>query len=158
METNILCERKEQIALSNLFEGLSAVLQDCDDTDEKEKIKKALQGMTDTTTYIVLGEAQTGKTSLLQTLFQDIFEVGEDVSGDICEYRWGEQEFTTPPTDGFQKKFLTSENMRGLSIIDTKGLNRVNDNVLERISKLAENCDAVFVVPVSYTHLTLPTT
>lgn len=146
MENNILCEKKEQTVLSNLFEGLSAVLQDCDDADEKEKIKKALQSMTDTTTYIVLGEAQTGKTSLLRILFQDILEISEDSTGDICEYRWGEQQFTTPLTDGFQKKFLTSENMKGLSIIDTKGLNSVNNDVLERISKLVENCDAILVV------------
>ena len=89
METNILSERAEQTALSNLFEGLSTLLQDSDDVGEKEKIKKALQGMTDTTTYMVLGETETGKSSLLQALFHDIFEVTGDMAGDICEYRWG---------------------------------------------------------------------
>lgn len=146
MEANILCEREEQTVLSNLFEGMSALLQDSDDTDEKEKIKQALQGMTDTTTYMVLGEDKTGKTNLLRILFQDILEVTEDMAGEICEYRWGEQEFTTPLTDGFQKKFITSENMKGLSIIDTKGLNGVNEVVLTKIRNSAEKCDAVFVV------------
>lgn len=146
MEANILCEREEQTVLSNLFEGMSALLQDSDDIDEKEKIKQALQGMTDTTTYMVLGEDKTGKTNLLRILFQDILEVTEDMAGEICEYRWGEQEFTTPLTDGFQKKFITSENMKGLSIIDTKGLNGVNEVVLTKIRNSAEKCDAVFVV------------
>jgi len=146
MERNILCERKEQTVLSGLFEDMSVLIQDSDDTVEKEIIKKALQGLTDTITYIVLGEEGTGKTSLLRILFQDIFEVEEDMPGDICEYRWGEQEFTTPLIDGFQKKFLSSENMKGLTIIDTKGLNCVSDAALKRINKSAERCDAVLVV------------
>ncbi len=146
MEGNILCERKEQTVLSGLFEDMSVLIQDSDDTVEKEIIKKALQGLTDTTTYIVLGEEGTGKTSLLHILFQDIFEVKEDMLGDICEYRWGEQEFTTPLIDGFQKKFLSSENMKGLTIIDTKGINCVNDAALKRINESAEKCDAILVV------------
>lgn len=36
MEANILSERTEQTTLSNLFEGLSTLLQDSDDTAEKE--------------------------------------------------------------------------------------------------------------------------
>lgn len=146
METNILSERAEQTALSNLFEGLSTLLQDSDDVGEKEKIKKALQGMTDTTTYMVLGETETGKSSLLQALFHDIFEVTGDMAGDICEYRWGEQEFITPLSNGFQKKFIASENMKGLSITDTKGLNCLNDTTLTKIRELAEKSDAIFVV------------
>ncbi len=146
MAENILCERKEQTVLSNLFEGLSTLLQDSDDTEEKERIKKALQNMTNTTSYMVLGEKETGKTSLLRFLFQDIFETSEDMTGDICEYRWGEQEFTTPLADGFQKKFLASENMRGLSIIDTKGLNCVNETTLVKIEEAAKKCDVILVV------------
>lgn len=146
MEANVLSERTEQTVLSNLFEGLSTLLQDSDDTAEKEKIKRALQGMTDTTTYMVLGETGTGKSSLLRVLFQGIFEEAEDMAGDVCEYRWGEQEFTTPLSNGFQKKFLTSENMKGLSIIDTKGLNCFDETALTRVKELAEKSDAIFVV------------
>lgn len=146
MKANILCEREEQTILSNLFEGMSTLLQDSDEVDEKEKIKQALQNMTNTTSYIILGEEKTGKTSLLRFLFQNIFEVTEDMVGEVCEYRWGEQEFTTPLIDGFQKKFVTSENMKGLSIIDTKGLNCVNETALMKIKNSAEKSDAVFVV------------
>lgn len=146
MEANVLSERTEQTVLSNLFEGLSTLLQDSDDTAEKEKIKRALQGMTDTTTYMVLGETGTGKSSLLRVLFQGIFEEAEDMAGDVCEYRWGEQEFTTPLSNGFQKKFLTSEDMKGLSIIDTKGLNCFDETALTRVKELAEKSDVIFVV------------
>lgn len=146
MEANILSERTEQTTLSNLFEGLSTLLQDSDDTAEKEKIKRALQGMTDTTTYMVLGETGTGKSSLLGALFQGVFETAEDMAGDVCEYRWGEQEFITPLSNGFQKKFLASENMKGLSVIDTKGLNCFDEKALIRVKELAKKSDALFVV------------
>lgn len=146
MEANILCEREEQTVLSNLFENLSALLQDCDDAEEKRKVRNTLRSMADTTVYMTIGEEESGKTSLLRLLFQDICEVQETKSGDICEYRWGEQEFTTPVSDGYQKRFLACENMRGLSIIDTKGINRIAKNILEQIYKSAENCSAILVI------------
>lgn len=146
METNVLCERKEQVALSDLFERINVLLQDCDDIEEKEKMKKALQKMNETTSYMILGEVGVGKTSILKSLFQDIFEPDENILGDICEYRWGEQEFLTPVSDGIQKRFLTNENIKGLSIYDSKGLNCIGENSYNRICKLAESCDSVFVV------------
>lgn len=92
METNILCEKEERTALANLYEGISVLLQDSDDEEEKRKIKKALQGMSANTTYIVLGETGSGKTGILRNLFQDVFEAEPNLPGDICEYRWGEQD------------------------------------------------------------------
>ncbi|MCM1048813.1 MAG: GTPase domain-containing protein [Clostridiales bacterium] len=145
METNILCEKEERVALSNLYEGISVILQDSDDEAEKQKIKKAIQGMNSNTTYIILGEAQSGKTAILRSLFQDVFVAEANMSGDICEYRWGEQEFTSPITNGFQKRFLTSDNIQGLSIIDTKGLNQVSPDALAKIQELTENANAIFV-------------
>ncbi len=155
MQTNILCEREEQTTLTNLFEDLSVLLQDCDKIEEKEKIKKILQSMTDNTTYMFLGEKGSGKTALLRALFQDIFDTSEFMAGDICEYRWGEQEFATPVTDGYQRRFVTNENMRGLSIVDTRGVNQIERNSLEKLHQLAEKCSAIFVV-LSADHVNSP--
>lgn len=145
METNILCEKEERTALANLYEGISVLLQDSDDEEEKRKIKKALQGMSANTTYIVLGETGSGKTGILRNLFQDVFEAEPNLPGDICEYRWGEQEFSSPVSDGFQKRFLPADNMRGLSIIDTRGLNQIGPGALEKIQSLVGDANAIFV-------------
>lgn len=145
METNILCEKEERTALANLYEGISVLLQDSDDEEEKRKIKKALQGMSANTTYIVLGETGSGKTGILRNLFQDVFEAEPNLPGDICEYRWGEQEFSSPVSDGFQKRFLPADNMRGLSIIDTRGLNQIGPSALEKIQSLVGDANAIFV-------------
>lgn len=52
MENNILCQREEQTVLTGFFEDLMALIQDSDDSKEKERLKKTLQSMTDTTSYI----------------------------------------------------------------------------------------------------------
>ena len=146
MNNNILCQREEQTALNGFFEEMLAMIQDSDDSAAKERLKKTLQSMTDNISYIILGEEGTGKTSLLKEIFQDIVDFHEDMVGDICEYLYGEQELATPLSEGYQKKFLTTENMKGISVIDTKGLNILQKYSLDKISQLVETCSAVFVV------------
>lgn len=144
--TNILCEKNEQLALNNFFEDLKVLLQDSDAVDEKEMVKNSLKKMTDSTTYMILGDEGVGKTSLLRDIFQDIASFSDVLQGEMCEYRWGEQELVTPLADCMQKKFVTSENMRGISIIDTKGINTVGDGAKKKIKEQIERCSAVFVV------------
>lgn len=147
METaNILCEKREQIILNDLFEDFKILLQDSDAAEEKEKVKNSLKKMADNTTYLILGEEGAGKTSLLNALFQEMTSFADDFAGEICEYRWGEQELTTPPVDGIQKKFVTMENMRGLSIVDTKGINRFTEEARKKVKEQIERSSAVFVV------------
>lgn len=143
---NVLCQREEQVVVSALFEEVAGLLQDCDDSTEKEKIKKVLQELNHTTSYIVLGESQVGKTTLMQVVFQDIFDMPDEMAGDVCEYRYGEREVVTPLLDGSQKHFIPNEDLKGISIIDTKGVNQVHKDTLEKISKLVENCGAAFIV------------
>lgn len=145
LTTNILCE-EEQTLLTDFFEEFSDLLQDSDNKEEKEKVKIALQKMTDTTMYMVLGEEGTGKTSLLNVIFQGIFQAQDTIYGDICEYKWGEQNFEAPVADGIQRKFLSSDSMKGLSVLDTKGINRIGQKAFEKIKDYAAKCSVIFVV------------
>lgn len=144
--TNVLCEKKEQLVLNTLFDDIKNLLQDSDALEEKEKVKSSLKKMTDTTTYIILGNNGTGKTSLLNAVFQDMAVFSDDFQGEMCEYRWGEQELITPLKDGMQKKFVTSENMRGISVIDTKGVNCIGIDAKVKIKEQIERSSAVFVI------------
>lgn len=146
MEYNILCQKEEQIAITDFFEEVSKVLKECDDCKEKETIKEILRSMNETVSYIVLGEEAAGKTTLLKVLFQNILDIQGEMQGDICEFRYGEQEYTTPSVNGYQKRFVPSENLKGISIIDTKGLNRLIKSSLERVNDLTSRCQAIFVV------------
>lgn len=144
--TNILCEKKEQLALNTFFEDIKNLLQDSDALEEKEKVKNSLRKLSDTTTYIILGNKQSGKTSLLNAVFQEMTSFSDDFQGEMCEYRWGEQEVLTPLKDGMQKKFVTSENMRGISVIDTKGIDCIGTDMKNKIKEQMERSSAVFVV------------
>ena len=146
MEYNILCQKEEQIAITDFFEEVSKVLKECDDCKEKETIKEILRSMNETVSYIVLGEEAAGKTTLLKVLFQNILDIQGEMQGDICEFRYGEQEYTTHSVNGYQKRFVPSENLKGISIIDTKGLNRLIKSSLERVNDLTSRCQAIFVV------------
>lgn len=144
--TNVLSEKNEQLALNNLFEDLKTLLQDSDAIEEKEKVRNSLKKMTDTTTYIILGDSGVGKTYLLNAMFREMVSFSDSMQGEMCEYRWGEQEILTPLLNGMQKKFVTSDNMRGISIIDTKGINSILPETKEKIKEQIEKSSAVFVV------------
>lgn len=144
--TNILCEKKEQIMLNDLFEDFRVLLQDSDAAEEKEMVKNSLKKMADNTTYLILGADRVGKTSLLNAVFQEMAAFSDDFSGEMCEYRWGEQELTTPVADGMQKRFVTTENMRGISIVDSRGINQFGEAVRKKAKEQMERSSAVFVV------------
>lgn len=152
---NILCQRDEHYRLTSMFESVYSVLLECDDTEERERFKKAIQSMASPTSYIVLGESGVGKTSVLSGIFRDIIRADDSIDGDICEYRWGEQDFAAPVNNGFQRKFVTDENMRGLSVIDSKGLDLMSGASLDKVRELAEGCSAVFVA-FDTGHITSP--
>lgn len=145
-EENALCERKEQIILTNLFEQVNDLLKDSDDANEKEQIKKTLQNISSPISYVILGDEGVGKTSLLQTIFQDILDVSDYTDADICEYKWGEQKNSITIQDGYVRKFQPVENLRGLSVVDTRGLNRMPKSSMAIIGDLAKSCEVVMAV------------
>lgn len=146
MENNVLCQRKEQVAITGFFEEVSNILKECDECEEKNKIKEVLHSMNDTVSYVFLGEDEVGKTTLLKELFQNILEIQEEMHSDICEYRYGEMEFSTEAVNGYQKKFVTNENIKGISVIDTRGLNNLVSGSAEKINELIKKCEVMFLV------------
>ena len=144
--TNILCEKQEHVVLTDLFENFKALLQDSDAEEEKERIKNSLRKMTDNTTYLIMGNEGVGKTSFLRVIFRDMVSFPDCIDSDLCEYRWGEQELLTPIVDGMCKRFVTSENMKGISVIDTKGIDVISDGARKTIQRQIERSSTVFVV------------
>lgn len=117
MAANILCENEENTVLAGLFEELTAILQDSDDEQERKKIRDGLQKLTNTTSYLVLGENGVGKTSLLRMLFADILIPQDYPGSDICEYRWGEESAETPVIDGFRKNSSHPTKSKGYPLL-----------------------------------------
>ena len=145
MKTNVLCLKKEQSVLNDFYEELSILLQDSDAIKEKEQIKEALKNMSATTTYLILGDEGVGKTGLLKYMFRDIVDIPDHMTANICEYRYGEEFAELPAIEGFEKKFIASENLMGMSIIDTKGINTMKTEEIQKTAKLIERSSAVLV-------------
>ncbi len=143
---NVLSQHKEHYTLTAMYEQIADILRESDDKEDLERFRNALHDMASPTSYIVLGESGTGKTSLIRAVFSGVLDMTEDMICYICEYRWGEQEFATPVNAGVQRKFVTSDEMMGLSVIDTKGLDIMSNEALEKTRKLTESCAAIFVV------------
>lgn len=114
MDNNILCQKKEQTVLTDFFENVSKIIRECDDCEEKEKIKKILHSMNEPVSYIFLGEQGVGKTTLLKVLLSNIFVIQEE--------------------------------MQGISVIDTRGLNQLGENLLSKARELTAECQAILVV------------
>ena len=146
MEQNILCQRDDQVALTDLFEGVSRLLKDCDDSKEKERLKEIIHSMNDTVSYVFLGEEAVGKTSLMKKVFQNVVDVDWQMSADVCEYRYGEQAFASQPISGYQKRFVPSENLKGISLVDTRAINKMTQDGRQKLSELIEKCQVLFVV------------
>lgn len=144
METNVLSLKKEQSVLNNFYEELSILLKDSDAIKEKEKIKEAIKNMSSTTTYIIMGDEGVGKTELLKYMFRDVADI-PDMTANICEYRYGEENAELPAVEGFEKKFIVAENLMGISLIDTKGLDTMTAGETQKIAELLDRSSAVIV-------------
>ncbi|MCM1497349.1 MAG: GTPase domain-containing protein [Clostridium sp.] len=142
---NMLCECRQQKSLDCFYEELKQLLQDSDALEEKKKVQDSLKNMAENITYFMLGEEGAGKSSLLHALFFNILPE-EEMSESICEYRWGEEDAAVSLADGFEKRFVNNENIRGLSIIDTKGPQIMSAGAMKKVTEIAGKCDVLLAV------------
>lgn len=140
-----MCLKKEQSVLTDFYEEISILLQDSDAIEAKKQIKMALKSMSSTTTYMILGNEGVGKTSLLKYMFQGITDISDNMTASICEYRYGEESAELPAIDSFEKKFVASENLMGISIIDTKGIGSMKTDEVQKVSEFLEKSSAIIV-------------
>lgn len=143
---NVLCQKEEQNSINELFEKISALLQDSDDNDEKERIKKVIRSLGDTISYVVMGDSGVGKTSLLRGVFQGIYDFPTEKESDICIYRYGEEEYETVLPNGAHKRFIPHQEINGISIVDIKGKCFVGCKTDSRVEELIEKGSVIFVV------------
>ncbi|MCM1264225.1 MAG: GTPase domain-containing protein [Butyrivibrio sp.] len=144
MGTNILSLKEEQSVLTDFYEELNILLQDSDAIKEKEKIKEAIKNMSSTTTYLIMGDGGVGKTELLKYMFRDVADIPA-MTANICEYRYGEANAELPAVEGYEKKFIVADNLMGISLIDTKGINTMSMDEKQKLAKMLERCSAVLV-------------
>lgn len=133
----------------NLLEEVSLVIKDSDAVAEKEMVKKFLQRVSDTISFVAIGDSKCGKTSFLDALFQEKILYGQDAVSTvgIHEIRRGAESITFQVDRNYIKSFYTDEQLEGLAVIDTQGIDTFSDEYTS--SKLKEcilKSDVLFAV------------
>ena len=133
----------------NLLEEVSLVIKDSDAVAEKGMVKKFLQRVSDTISFVAIGDSKCGKTSFLDALFQEKILYGQDAVSTvgIHEIRRGAESITFQVDRNYIKSFYTDEQLEGLAVIDTQGIDTFSDEYTS--SKLKEcilKSDVLFAV------------
>ena len=132
---------------TDIIEHMNRILQDSDAVQEKEIIRKYLQEISDTFQFMVIGESNTGKTSLLKQLFGEAVFATHTQRNEIIDYRYGAEYAEFQITDFCRRIFNTIDILKGISILDTFGMERVNDPETEKfIRDNAARSDVLLVM------------
>lgn len=133
----------------NMLQTVGELLKDSDATEEKEVVKNFLQKISEAITFVAVGDAGSGKTTFLNTLF-DGAVCGNGAARPtvgICETKGGAQEVEFTVNPFYLRRFVTNARMEGISIVDTQGLDTLKDQeCTENIRLFVKKSDVLFVV------------
>ncbi|MBT9777019.1 hypothetical protein GPL15_10955 [Clostridium sp. MCC353] len=148
MESNLNYFCEDKIRLEKLLSDLSDILKDTDDRETKEKIQSAVRQMVKAYRIMVIGERQSGRTSLLNQMFLcgkwENTGGGLEKTDGIVEICFGAAQAEIRVADGFVRKFVTDEELKGLVLTDVGGEELYRDRRIEEMSLDSQVILAVF--------------
>ena len=148
-EKNLLFQCRDKSLVQDLLQTVGDLLKDSDAVEEKERVKALLQKVSEAITFVAVGDAGVGKTSFLNRLFEGVVcgnEILHPTIG-IRETKGGAQETELQITPYYLRHFVTDEAMQGVSIVDTQGLDTLEDKeCIEKIKSFIQKSDVLFVV------------
>ena len=131
----------------DITERMNRILGDSDAFEEKEIIKKYLREISDNFQFMVIGEAGTGKTSLLKALFGSAPFLSHTQRDEIIDYRYGDEYAEFQITGFCRRIFNHIDILKGISIIDTFGADKVNNpETMDFIKENVDKSDVLLVV------------
>ena len=130
---NLLFQIEDIKVLNELLENLNVVLKDSDAVAEKEIVKQFLREISDVITIAILGNKGVGKTSLLNSIFNE--DLGSSSSTkEICEYRYGAKDNAFQLDTKVTRYFKTKETLQGIAIVDMPGCDVWNRYEIEKVA------------------------
>ena len=111
----------------DITEKMNSILQDSDAGEEKEIIKKYLKEISANFQFMIIGESGVGKTSLLKTLFGEAVFLSHTQRDEIIDYRYGDEYAEFQITGFCRRIFNRIDILKGISIIDTFGIDKINN-------------------------------
>jgi len=115
-------------AIGERLERLLAVSRAVEaDETSTEELRTLLAHLDETFLVVIVGEVKSGKSSLLNALLRsDVCAVGPTpVTDRINILRYGDREETREPEAYIVERFVPSERLKGLAIVDTPGTNSI---------------------------------
>lgn len=98
--------------------------------------------------FLVCGEINAGKSAFLNGLFGVDFCESDAIptTKKVCWYRYGRREFEEEQEDGVVHCFRDHEFLLDFSVVDTPGLNGLDESGQKSVKELIEKADLVFFV------------
>lgn len=146
-KNTLLFEDKK--AARQLLEHVNLLIKDSDAIEEKEMVKQFLKKVSQPITITVEGNKQTGKTTFLNNLFQDIVPCNQEAvpTVGIREVCYGAEEAVISPVVYYERRFLPNEKLQGLRLIDTQGMDTITDKEhLAKIKEISYTTDVLIVL------------
>ena len=124
-------------ALMRLVEARAPRLIDGEDGNASILITNALQALSEAILLVIVGEFNSGKSSVINALLRDSFLPTGVVptTNEVCLIKYGTEAGMEQQEDGTFLKTVPSEMLKKMTIVDTPGTNVV----LERQQKLTED-------------------
>lgn len=133
----------------NMLQTVGDLLKDSDAAEEKEMVKSFLQKISEAITFVAIGDAGTGKTTLLNDLFDGVIcgnQAAQPTLG-IHETKGGAQDAEFAVSSFYTRRFVADTNVEGISIVDTQGLDTLKDQAcIDQIRTFVQKSDVLFVV------------
>ena len=148
MQKMMLANQDNQILLG-LLENINEVLKDTDAMEEKQFVKDFLQKLSRFLRIAVIGSSGVGKSTLLNDLFGGILYAQDEISSTawIQEYRYGEEEAEFQTDTYSRRYFRQAVGLRGMSVVDTPGLDTINEAAYaDKMKEVVRQSDVLIAV------------
>ena len=148
MQKMMLANQDNQILLG-LLENINEVLKDTDAMEEKQFVKDFLQKLSRFLRIAVIGSSGVGKSTLLNNLFGGILYAQDEISSTawIQEYRYGEEEAEFQTDTYSRRYFRQAVGLRGMSVVDTPGLDTINEAAYaDKMKEVVRQSDVLIAV------------
>lgn len=133
----------------NMLQTVGELIKDSDAAEEKEMVKNFLQKISEAVTFVVVGDAGSGKSTFLNELFDGVVCGNGAVQPTmgIREIKGGARDAELAVNPFYVRRFVADPKMEGISVIDTQGLDTLNDQeCAENIRLFIKKSDVLFVV------------
>lgn len=134
--------------VTSLIQDLKNFTNDVDDVEVKNRIKEFLRSISDTYSFVVIGEVKAGKSSFINALLGDeVCAVSAlPCTNIIHEIRYGVEDKILDVNDAHKRHFYKNTTLQNLTIVDTPGTNSIGKGHQVLTEKFIPASDVLLII------------